>query len=277
LNQHESDQLAYLEAFNMLKRASDGSGFRHVSEIANSNYLNIGAFRTVASTAEQIRQLLVEAGLIPDEAGPQYGGPRLNVNADNPMLIKCLLLAGTYPNIGVKNPGKTSSHRTVDNSAVLLHPGSVNYSRRSELPDKSEDRIYAFSALARSVDGVNLFMRDSTLVTPLMVLLFGGTLSRQGRDVLKMDEWLPFHVQTWYDTEYAVKLALEYRKGLDRVLNHAFNSLSNSDGRFLVDNELLDQFTSNVAELVRLQEPDATHTDQTWTPDRWSMGRSSHA
>jgi HrpA-like RNA helicase len=277
LNQHESDQLAYLEAFNMLKRASDGSGFRHVSEIANSNYLNIGAFRTVASTAEQIRQLLVEAGLIPDEAGPQYGGPRLNVNAGNPMLIKCLLLAGTYPNIGVKNPGKTSSHRTVDKSAVLLHPGSVNYSRRSELPDKSEDRIYAFSALARSVDGVNLFMRDSTLVTPLMVILFGGTLSRQGRNVLKMDEWLPFHVQTWHDAEYAVKLALEYRKGLDRVLNHAFNSLSNSDGRFLVDNELLDQFTSNVAELVRLQEPDAIQTDQSWTPDRWSMGRSSHA
>ncbi|KJX95026.1 hypothetical protein TI39_contig4141g00005 [Zymoseptoria brevis] len=246
-NKHESDQLAYLEAFTALKSTLETSGIRSAYKVAQSHYLSMGTFRLIDSTAQQILQHLVEANLVPDEGGSQYGGAALNIHSDNASLIKCLLLAGTYPNVGVKGPGKTLAHRTTIAERVLIHPSSVNRINKSE---SKEDRIYAFSTLARNVAGTQLFMRDITLITPLMLLLFGGTLKLQGIKRLNMDGWLPIRLRTSQDAEYASKLVLEFRKGLDRVLNHAFQSLSGNGGRSLHDDEIRDHFTSNVAELL---------------------------
>ncbi|EGP89711.1 uncharacterized protein MYCGRDRAFT_107840 [Zymoseptoria tritici IPO323] len=249
-NKHDSDQLAYLEAFTALKSSMETFGIGSAYDYARSNYLSMGTFRWIDSTAQQILQHLVEAKLVLDEDGPQYGGTSLNIHSDNVPLIKCLLLAGMYPNIGVKKPGKSQAHRTAIADGVLIHPGSVNRIKKS---GRKEDRIYAFRTLARNVAGTQLFMRDSTLITPLMLLLFGGTLKLQGTKKLNMDGWLPIRLRTSQDAEYASKLVLEFRKGLDRVLNNAFKSLSGNGDRSLHDDEMRDQFTSNVAELLHEQ------------------------
>ncbi|SMR45691.1 unnamed protein product [Zymoseptoria tritici ST99CH_1E4] len=249
-NKHDSDQLAYLEAFTALKSSMETFGIGSAYDYARSNYLSMGTFRWIDSTAQQILQHLVEAKLVLDEDGPQYGGTSLNIHSDNVPLIKCLLLAGMYPNIGVKKPGKSQAHRTAIADGVLIHPGSVNRIKKS---GSKEDRIYAFRTLARNVAGTQLFMRDSTLITPLMLLLFGGTLKLQGTKKLNMDGWLPIRLRTSQDAEYASKLVLEFRKGLDRVLNNAFKSLSGNGDRSLHDDEMRDQFTSNVAELLHEQ------------------------
>jgi HrpA-like RNA helicase len=257
-DKHESDHLAFLAAFDVLREAKETSGKHRAVDIAQSHFLSMGAFETINSTAQQILQLLVGAGLVPAEHGSQFGGPSMNVNADNAMLIKCLLLAGTYPNIGVKGYGKTVIHRTADADVVLMHPRSVNHVRKEE---SDRDRIYAFATLARNVSGTRLFMRDSTAITPLMVLLFGGALEIQGTK-LTMDGWLPVRFWSSRDVSYVSKLVLEFRKGLDRVLNNAFKSLSKADGRSLVNDEVRDLFTSNVAEMMRLQDPDASPAEQ---------------
>lgn len=270
-NTHNSDHLALLEAFRTLRRFKHEPGgmFRGM-DYAHNNFLHIGAFKSIDSTAEQIEQILRESGIVTSEfnSGLEYGGPLLNANSDNPMLIKCLFLAGVHPNIGVKNAGKTQVHRTTTEQGVLLHPGSLNFSRG---PGAEEERLYAFSTLAKSVSGDNLFMRDATVVTPLMAMLFGGTLETKSYKSVEMDGWLPFKFDSMR-LEYTTRLILEFRKALDRVLHSAFKALSSSNGKALAHDPVREYFANNLAEMLKTQGTNSPRARENWVPAGW--GRS---
>ena len=195
--------------------------------------MHFGAFRTSLRTAKQVEQTLVDAGLLDADTSqktdtPEIGGKALNRNSGNWNLIKCLLLAGVYPNIGFNTKGKGKTHRTASEENVVMHPGSVNIDRTNpkHKPPK-HNQLYAFTNLVRSIDGDALFMRDSSLITPLAVLLFGGRLEALEADKeLIMDEWLPFKFDV-VDARQSMSLVMEFRKAKDRMLNGVFRLLSN--------------------------------------------------
>lgn len=270
-NQHNSDHLALLEAFRTLRRIKTEAGMYRTMDYGHDNFLHIGAFKSISSTAQQIEQILKESWIVSPvyNAGPEYGGPQLNANSDNPMLIKCLFLAGVHPNIGVKNAGKTQVHRTGNEQGVLLHPGSLNFVRG---PAAEEERLYAFSTLAKSVAGDSLFMRDATVITPLMAMLFGGTLETKYYKSVEMDGWLPFKFDSTR-LEYTTRLVLEFRKALDRVLHSAFKALSSSNGRALAHDPVREFFANNLAELLKTQDPDSYKSRESWVPAGWGQSR----
>ncbi|KXS94688.1 hypothetical protein AC578_10371 [Pseudocercospora eumusae] len=277
LNVANSDHIALLRGYQELRHYLYHHGQSLAFRRAQKRFLNFGAFRAIHQTAIQIQQNLIDAGLleVSDDMtaeSHEFGGRALNRNSGNIDLVKCLLMAGVYPNIGVRGTHvKSQVHRTASNK-VLMHPSSLNAIRgKSTAP--LEDQIYAFTTLARSVKGDMLFMRDTSLVPPLAALLFGGRLEARGNfQELMMDEWLPF--KTWGNSAYALRLILEFRKAKDRVLNGAFRSLSERTGKGLADDPIIEIFAKGLVALLEGHWPQSDPED--WVPKDWARRKEVH-
>ncbi|KAK0965438.1 hypothetical protein LTR91_018010 [Friedmanniomyces endolithicus] len=285
----DSDHLGMLNAFREIRAIRDQQGQDAAWNRAQRRYVHMGAFRIIDQTSKQILQVLQDSGLIPltdddfgggnsygpdrtsrqvmqvlkesgmraridqDSAGgSMYGPAALNRNSDNPDLIKSLLLAGYYPNLGAKLSPKGSTYRTTSEQNVLMHPSSLNDDSKRKTGKHDGGALFAYSTMGRSNDGSSLFMRDSTLVSPLKAVLFGGKLHMSSYKRLDMDEWVPFYVQA-DNRQYATKLILEFRKALNRVLVSAFRALANTDtrgGSAFVDDALRENFAQKVVEVL---------------------------
>ena len=257
----QSDHIAFLRAFQELRTVHDQYGQDAALERSWEKYLHFGAFRQISQTADQIVEILERAGLIPqgdpqldpqDGLEPsQYGPADLNVNADNSSLIKCLLLAGSHPNLASKTAFNGLTYRTMREQNVIIHPSSLNMEMR-KAEKFSYGTLLTYSSLASSNDCNSLWLRDSSLISPLMAVLFGGDLRISGNGKLEMDEWLPFFVKS-HDSQFASKLILEFRKALDRVLHTAFSSLADLDANGtdgFANDPVVERFAERVVEVL---------------------------
>ena len=228
-----SDHIALLNAFRELRRIQAVSGDHHLKQFAYQKFLNFSAFKTIEATVQQMKDILVEARLIPRspfqgrETTP-YGGDSLNENSQKIPLIKALALAGFHPNLAINNGG--FSFRTVGEKACIVHPHSINYTKHSK--DKvARNTLYTYSSMARSNDGRSIFLRETTETTPLMASLFGGRLkpNEERGNIVEVDSWLPFYITS--PDRRSAKILVEFRKGLERLLAVAFNDLGNLSSR----------------------------------------------
>ncbi|CAJ2508093.1 Uu.00g092790.m01.CDS01 [Anthostomella pinea] len=253
-----SDHMAMLNGFNKIRKLRDQYGIGAASERARENWIHMGAFRAIDQTAQQIVQILEGSGLIPstlpsERSRGRYGPAELNRNAHNPVLVKSLLLAGSHPNLAVKSSPTGATYRVPDEQGVLLHPSSLNDDTKKTSKKHPRGSLFAYSTLGRSNDGKQLFMRDSTLVDPLMAVLFGGKLHRSGFARLDMDEWLSFYIKVNDKGFVPTMLIVEFREALDRVLNSAFRSLATLDvqkGRVFADDPVRDPFANRVVRVL---------------------------
>jgi ATP-dependent RNA helicase DHX36 len=257
-NVASSDHLACLKAFQELREYSRNADVKWYSVLqrAKASFVHFGAFSAISHTTKQVRETLIDAGLLDADVARhtdslEIGGTALNRNSKNLDLIKCLILAGVYPNIGSKKYVKKSrAFRRASGETVIMHPTSVNH-----IPDRKQqpahDQIFAFTTLARSADKSILFMRDSSLITPLGAMLFGGRLEAKEADQqLVMDEWLPFKFDGEApETSRIMNTIIEFRDGKDRMLNGVFRLLSDPSETAAAVN-VMEIFTDGLVELL---------------------------
>ncbi|KAL8670482.1 MAG: hypothetical protein Q9168_004984, partial [Polycauliona sp. 1 TL-2023] len=274
-----SDHIALLNAVRELRNIRDSSGEYAMKHFAFQNFIHVNAFKTIDSTAKQIEEILVDAGLIPYTPQhmrhrSEFGDPSLNENSSKFPLIKALAISGFHPNLAMSARGIT--HRTPGEANTLMHPSSVNYvipkkkTPNGDPADRALARpgtLYAYSTMAKSNDGNTLYLRDTTECTPLMATLFGGRLTRRSNNILEMDDWLPFYVTTNDpNMPYAktAKTILELRKALERLLAVAFMDLKGSRekvqktsaqpggsrGAFLADDKVRALFAEGLVEVL---------------------------
>ncbi|KAK4493672.1 hypothetical protein PRZ48_014857 [Zasmidium cellare] len=282
-NQHDSDQLAFYEAFKELRTMQSQSSMHNVEQHARQNFLHWRSFKSALANAVSIEQILIESRLVPRSASvireqSQYGGTALNRHSDNPALIKALFLAGVHPNLAARNAGRSIFYRTHSEGNIMIHPSSLNYTAKKSL--SSEEKLHAYESLRKTVDGKAMYMKDTTLVTPLLALLFGGKLHAEGFK-LTMDAWLPFKIENLDDSAFATRLVLEFRKALDRMLNGAFNSLSEvKEGITIADDPIRDGFVkATVAVLewsgqLMKREERRKRDSGIWVPEEWKQGQN---
>lgn len=273
---NRSDHIAFLKAFDELRTIRDESDMSAVAQRAHESFLHVGAFRVIDQTAKEIEEILEKSGLTVGNhiRKSEYGPVNLNRNSKNYELIRALLLAGFNPNLASKTSSNGIVYRTPSEQSVLMHPSSLNVEARKSDKRHSYGTLFAYSSLSRSTDGNTLFLRDSTHVTPLMAVLFGGQLRMTGDGRLEMDEWLPFFVKA-SDRQFSTRLILEFRKALDRVLNSAFSSLSDlKDGRTadLTSDPMREKFTNRVVEV--LQYASGKHLQNTWSHPQFLLESS---
>lgn len=259
-----SDHFALINAFSQMRELCYRRGFGAMKAFAMENFLHSGAFQSIEGTGTQIVGVLTEAGLIPgamNDNSDKFGHASLNENAHDLTLIKALTLAGLHPNLAVGT--KKPLFRTPMENNVLIHPSSLNSRKQSK---KNEDEssgagmLYSYSTLAKSSDGKSVLMKDTTCVTPLLAVLFGGRLRWQDKTV-EMDGWLPFSL---YATRWEMKMLMEFRKALDRLLTNTFGELAKfrngkaasededeGGGKYLADDRIRRIFAEGLVEVLR--------------------------
>jgi HrpA-like RNA helicase len=241
-----SDHIALLRGLDKLRLLeARGLGHNSVFEFAMRENLHMGVYREVRKTAAQIDAILQEIKLIPERRGPGlYGGEALNANSTNLELIKSLVLAGSYPNLAVKSFGRV--HRTAHEETVIIPMQSANVDTETSPGD-----LFAFGQLFES--GGQMQMRESTLVSPLMVLLFGGKLGMNDFGKIEMDDWLPFAMTSRLGPGLANKSVINMRNALDRVLHQSLLRVLSPDKRDSEEERLRKKFMEHV---IRMLESD---------------------
>nr|POF18559.1 atp-dependent rna helicase dhx36 [Quercus suber] len=254
--QDQSDHMAMLRAFRDIRQLRDQNGFHSAMQRARELFVHNGNFKGIDNDALQIVQILTETGLIPPprrgDRQTQYGPPELNTNSNNVPLIKALLTAGLHPNLGVRRSHGGRSNRTSSEETVLIHSHSVNNDAKRESTRLPYGALFTYRALDVSAEN-QIWARDTTIVTPIMAILFGGRVHMHNYNRLTMDEWLPFYVKAG-ERQYATKLLLEFRKGLDRVLNSVFNSLANRNSGHqwagIAEDPVVERFATSVVNVL---------------------------
>ncbi|KAF1348838.1 P-loop containing nucleoside triphosphate hydrolase protein [Delphinella strobiligena] len=255
---YASDQISFIRAFNVLRQVRAQYGHSALWDFALSKYLHLGAFKIIEQGAQQIEAVLAEAGLVPSrrsggEVGNPYnyfGGSKLNANAENYDLIRGLLVAGFHPNLVTKPLDSGHIFRTLKESTVYVHPSSLNRPTTVS-PLHRKGSLFTYSALATSGDSKRIFFRESTKVTPLLAILFGGHPRLDGNTIV-LDNWLKFCINA-DDQVRAATVLLDFRKALDRTLGLAFQSLTRQreDELFIADIPLIESFSRDLAELLQ--------------------------
>ncbi|XP_033098056.1 ATP-dependent RNA helicase dhx29-like [Anneissia japonica] len=113
---------------------------------------------------------------------------------DNVLLLKAVLTAGLYPNVAKinfkqsVNPSDQDERLTMVETAkgsAVLHPASVN----------KIIACHGWMVFLEKVKQSRVFLRDSTLISPYHLLLFGGALAIKHRErIVSVDGWIQFKV-----------------------------------------------------------------------------------
>lgn len=252
-----SDHIALVNAVRALRRQRK-SGLYAMRVFAEENFLQVKAFNAIESTASQIEYFLVEAGLIPpttvtQRQNSQFGSPSLNENSSNVPLIKALVVAGVHPNLAISTGGPC--FRTPSQQNTIVQGTSINAPRdRRSLELLKPGSLYTFTSMNRSNDAKSIALRDTSVTTPLMAMLFGGKVRSKAHNILEIDSWLPFYVKS--RTPQAAMIVLEFRNALERLLADAFRDLSQlrtrrgENGSFLADEKYREMFAHGLVEIL---------------------------
>lgn len=143
-----------------------------------------------------------------------------NIYSHHSPIIKSILCAGLYPNVAsiedyVKagHFGSAPSKRpcwTDGRREVFIHPTSIN-SRTSEFR-------HPFMVFLDKVETSKVFLRDTTIISPYALLLFGGSISIQHQTgSVTVDSWLKMNA-TAQTAVLFKKLRLALRSILQELL-----------------------------------------------------------
>ncbi|KAH8085587.1 helicase [Aureococcus anophagefferens] len=244
----QSDHLAALRAYAEF----DGIKGNGKYDLARQNFLGIKSLQQIAALKRQFLELLSDAGFAPRGGGALDDGRRGRDGRDRKSdrkarprddeidaaleglaleeperapdtLLKALLCAALYPQVALVETKESSSKgkgkggggsklkiRDEDGAemAVALHPSSVNARlSRFESP---------YVVFAEKLKTAQVYLRDTTPVSPYALMLFGGRLRGKGAGgarVLSVDDWIQFRVPGGVE-----KLVTGIRVQLDSLL-----------------------------------------------------------
>lgn len=229
----KSDLLTQVKAFNSWRELHDsGVGISPENKFCTQHFLSRKTLIAIRNSRRQLADALADAGFgLPGEMRSQRGWERdssVNQFGDNVRVLKAVLCAALYPNVIRVDPPDTRYHevasgtianipeakrlrlRSKEGERLFLHPESVNFEEGN-----FETRWLAYFAKVKTS---RLFIRDSTMVSPYAIMLFGGEIEVQHKKgQMSVDSWMIFRAPA----RVAV-LARELRRELDGLLMRKF-------------------------------------------------------
>lgn len=250
---NNSDHLTVLNAYRKWKEASKKSRYGG-QNYAEENYLSVRTLETIGEMKFQFLELLVSIGFVPidlpkksknrEDIVLDITGRMLNANSENSRLIAGILCASLYPNV-VKIMTPESSYvqtlsgampkifspselkfKTKDDGYVALHPSGVNASCSIF---NSPFLIYQ-----EKVKTSRIFIRDSTMVPIIPLILFSGTdvrIEMHGGEFLFLLEegWLIIQADSLQTAESMKYLRKELMNVLEEKIKDPLLNLWNHD------------------------------------------------
>nr|XP_019708452.1 DExH-box ATP-dependent RNA helicase DExH7, chloroplastic isoform X2 [Elaeis guineensis] len=196
----ESDHLLMVVAYNKWARILRENGAKAAQRFCRSYFLNSSVMYMIRDMRIQFGSLLADIGLINLPKLTMSDGRRkdkldswfadmsqpFNMYACHSSVIKSIVCAGLYPNVaatreGIVGASLSDSKAPYSSPAVKdrpiwsdgrrevhIHPSSVNHNAKGFQ--------YPFLAFLEKVETSKVFLRDTTIISPYSILLFGGSM-----------------------------------------------------------------------------------------------------
>ncbi|NP_001091401.1 ATP-dependent RNA helicase DHX29 [Xenopus laevis] len=167
-------------------------GYAAEMSYCRKNFLNRKALLTIEDVKQELIRLVRAAGFECPRSVEANGlsSAMKALSAEETSLLKAILTAGLYDNVGkilfTKSVDITEKLACIVETAqgkAQVHPSSVN----------RDLQIYGWLLYQEKVKYSKVFLRETTLISPFPVLLFGGDIAVQHRErLLTVDDWIHF-------------------------------------------------------------------------------------
>ncbi|XP_028762861.1 DExH-box ATP-dependent RNA helicase DExH7, chloroplastic isoform X2 [Neltuma alba] len=210
----QSDHLLMMTAYKRWERIFTEKGVKAAQQFCNSYFLSSSVMYTIREMRIQFGTLLADIGLINLPKNYKMDGKKkgnldnylsdasqpFNIYANHSSVVKAILCAGLYPNVAASEQGivasvlsslrQSSSSASINRAVwydgrreVHIHPSSINSS--------SKAFQYPFLVFLEKVETNRVFLRDTSIISPYSILLFGGSINVQHQTGLVIiDGWL---------------------------------------------------------------------------------------
>ncbi|XP_029433064.1 ATP-dependent RNA helicase DHX29 [Rhinatrema bivittatum] len=190
-----SDHLTMYSAYLGWKMARE-EGYRSEMAYCRKNFLNRKALLTIEDVKQELIKLVRSAGFESSSVSPKtpnglHGtGDRRPLSLQEIALLKAVLTAGLYDNVGkilyAQSVDITEKLACVVETAqgkAQVHLSSVN----------RDLQTYGWLLYQEKVKYAKVYLKETTLISPFPVLLFGGDIEVQHREhLLTVDSWIYF-------------------------------------------------------------------------------------
>ncbi|XP_022922708.1 DExH-box ATP-dependent RNA helicase DExH7, chloroplastic [Cucurbita moschata] len=213
-NDKQSDHLIMATAYKKWEILLHQKGPKAAQEFCKSYFLSSSVMYMIRDMRVQFGTLLADIGLVDLPKKSRFDRVRkedlngwfsdssqpFNINSDHPSIVKAVLCAGLYPNIAagvagiteaaLSSLGRSSGPATTARPSlydgrreVYIHPSSVNSNLKTFQ--------YPFHVFLEKVETNKVFIRDTSVVSPYSILLFGGSINVQHQSgIVIIDGWL---------------------------------------------------------------------------------------
>ncbi|KAM6157410.1 ATP-dependent RNA helicase DHX29 isoform 2-T2 [Erethizon dorsatum] len=188
----DSDHLTIYNAYLGWKKARQEGGYRSEITYCRRNFLNRTSLLTLEDVKQELMKLVKAAGFSSSATSTIWEGKRTSqtLSFQEIALLKAVLAAGLYDNVGkiiyTKSVDITEKLACVVETAqgkAQVHPSSVN----------RDLQTYGWLLYQEKIRYGRVYLRETTLITPFPVLLFGGEIEVQHRErLLSVDGWIYF-------------------------------------------------------------------------------------
>ncbi|PON48782.1 RNA helicase, ATP-dependent DEAH box [Parasponia andersonii] len=209
----QSDHLLMMIAYIKWEKILREKGVKAAHHFCSSYFLSSSVMYMIRDMRIQFGTLLADIGLINLPKSFQMGRKRENLDiwlsdmsqpfnmySHHSSIVKAILCAGLYPNVAATEKGiagsalgslrqsaslTTKGHLTWYDGRreVHIHPASIN--------SNWKEFRYPFLAFLEKVETNKVFLRDTTIISPYSILLFGGSINVQHQTgLVTVDGWL---------------------------------------------------------------------------------------
>lgn len=189
-----SDHLTIFSAYVGWKMIR-AEGYNTEMSYCRKNFLNRKALLTIQDVKQELIRLVRAAGFELSRSTSSNGIQGTlektgRMSTEEMSLVKAILTAGLYDNVGkilftksVDIAEKLACMVETAQGKAQVHPSSVN----------RDLQTYGWLLYQEKVKYSKVFLRETTLVSPFPILLFGGDIAVQHRErLLTVDEWIQF-------------------------------------------------------------------------------------
>ncbi|XP_044519894.1 ATP-dependent RNA helicase DHX29 isoform X1 [Gracilinanus agilis] len=187
-----SDHLTIYSAYLGWKKARQEGGYRSEVAYCRRNFLNRTSLLTLEDVKQELIKLVKAAGFTSVTTSNGWDANRATqtLSLQEIALLKAVLTAGLYDSVG-KIIYTTSIDVTEKLACIVetaqgkaqVHPSSVN----------RDLQVYGWLLYQEKVRYAKVYLRETTLISPFPILLFGGDIEVQHRErLLSVDGWIYF-------------------------------------------------------------------------------------
>ncbi|KAL7205791.1 hypothetical protein ACSBR2_018665 [Camellia fascicularis] len=207
----QSDHLLMMVAYKKWERILRENGVKAAHHFCSSYFLSSSVMYMIRDMRIQFGTLLADIGLI--NLPKDYQGKKnekldswlldmsqlFNMHSHHSSIVKAIICAGLYPNVAATEDGIVKTVGVLNQSAgpatkgrpawydgkreVHIHPSSINSNLKAFQ--------YPFIVFLEKVETNKVFLRDTTVISPYSILLFGGSMNVQHQSgLVTIDGWI---------------------------------------------------------------------------------------